>query len=699
MSDSSFSNQGVTGLLLNSPELSNDLKPKQRSVTDFAQAKRVVERIISYSRERMIINSRITAKANAEKPFQQDSLKAEGLGWKANFTTKPMPMMVEKAYPRFSEAAQAVKYLTNSSLPSHIPGSTYKTEVFRRKFTDMVRSRKGWKTFLDLLSQENCLFGYTTACWLDEYTWFPLHFRQDEFFVPQGTKQNADSAQLIVVKEVFLPHELFEQISDREAAELAGWDVEATVKAINRACPLPNQSRHGEYYRQYEDMRRELNSSFSFENSQSVIEVYNVLAREIDGKVSHYRLAGTDMTGVFQKLDRFDKMSDCASFFAYQQGNGTLHGSKGIGREIYELAAIIDRNRNEIVDRLMLSGKVIIQTEEKNVKKFRMSVVGNAILIGRGFTVLEQAIDGKVEPFLQLDGYLSLIIDQLIGVVSPRQLQGERVTKAQVDLFAAREEEAKDTKISRFLEQFICMIGTLQRRALNPDTTEEDAKTLQKELLEVMSKEEIEMLRNAPVAGTVDDLTPIERQQVVLIAQENQGNPLYNQRALQEEKLIAQLGHEFADKVLLPDEDPTVQSEQTRLQQIEVALLSQGQGVPVSPRDNHEIHLGIIMPLLEQIAPAINEGQASTGMLEVLVKHGRDHYNYAVQQGAQADQLGAVQDMLNKLDKALVQLKQLDAQAQTIAEAGGALQQQSAQEDEMAAQSLALASVPDKVNR
>jgi hypothetical protein len=233
------------------------------------------------------------------------------------------------------------------------------------------------------------------------------------------------------------------------------------------------------------------------------------------------------------------------------------------------------------------------------------------------------------------------------------------------------------------------MMGTMQKRLLDPETMEDDAKELQKKLLEVMSKEELDMLREQKVAGTIADLTPQERQQIVLIAQENQGNPLYNQRKLQEEKLAAQINAGFAKKILLPDEDPTVVAEQTRLQHLELLLIAQGQPVQPSPRDNHEVHLGIIMPLLEQIATAVHEGQATTETLELHMGHAQEHYNMAIQNGVDPATLGPVNDILNKLASAIVKLKELDAQAESVGAAGEALQQQSGEEDALAAQSLA----------
>src|ERR1017187_387172 len=109
-----------------------------------------------------------------------------------------------------------------------------------------------------------------------------------------------------------------------------------------------------------------------------------------------------------------------------------------------------------------------------------------------------------------------------------------------------------------------------------------------------MTRPELNELANDPVAGTIQDLTPLQRQLVVSISQEKKGNPLYNQRQLELEDLQARMDSEFAGRVLLPENDPTEEAEQQRMQNLEIMLLSHGQAVPVSPRDNHLIHLTVL---------------------------------------------------------------------------------------------------------
>jgi hypothetical protein len=663
-------NLDPAGGIIQSPKIDSAGHPTQRSIRDSGMAVNVVRTIIAANRQRQVVNSRILAKYNAERPYDSARLESEGLGWKQNFTTKPLPLWIEKVAPRFCEAVSGVKYLTDSTLSNKWQNNVEKSEKFRDVITKTIRNRVGWRTLVEDLAFDNALFGHTVAAWLDEgYTWFPKAFQQAENFLPDGCKQAASNAQFVVLKEMYLPHELFAYIKDRETAEELGWNIEETIKAINAASPAQIRDLlniGGTIETWYQNAIRELTIGVSYMAGASVCTVYTLLVREVTGKVSHYRLAGAEMSEIFTKLDRFDGMEDCMSFFAFQKGNGTMHGSKGIGRDLYELAGMIDRTRNEVVDRSILSGKILVQGDVKRLHTFKMNVIGCMALIPRDWDLREQKIDGDIEPFLKLDAYLALLADQLIGNTSPRQFGGERTTKAEVDLFAAREEETKDVRITRFLEQFVAMVRTMQKRICDPDTLEEDAKAAQKELLEHMTRAEIEELRMQPVASTIRDLTPAERQMTSAFCTEKKGNPLYNQRALEVEDGTARVGSDFVDRVLLPTNDPTEQAEQSRLQQMELALIMQGQPVPVSPRDNHEIHLSILMPIAEQQASAMMEGQSHTAIFETLVAHINEHANNWEAQGAPKDKIKPVLDFLKKAGPEIANLHALDAQAQQL---------------------------------
>jgi hypothetical protein len=677
MADTYFASaqDGSTTGGINPPALTTGLKARCTAIKDANQAWRVIRTLEMARRESNLKNARIMAKYNSEKPYSQTALDSEGLGWKSNFTTKPLPMLVDKVAPRFVKLVDGVKYLTNSEMPSDVPGASEKTEAFRREVTETVRGHPGWADLVSDLAMENALFGYTALAWLDEFSWWPKHFRQDSFFVPSGTKQLANSAQVVALRESLLVHELFDLISDKEAAEAAGWDVENTVRAINAAMPESRRSKDTSWERIYEDLIRESNVGLSHEAGPLVVLIWHLLATEINGKVSHYILvdSGTgegqsdskdysDST-LFEREERFETMSTALSFFSFQHGNGKLHGSKGIGREIYGLAAMVDRARNEMVDRMNLSGKILIQGDSKAIRKFKMSVVGNVLLIDQNFQVSQNKIEAAVEPFLALDQFLTQQLDQMAGATTPKAFEGERVTKAAVDLFASREEEARDNVSGRFLSQFATMMTTLQKRLCSKDTSEKDAKAMQERLLKVMTREELDKISSQPVAKTVKDFTEIERQQIVLFASENRGNPFYNQRELERRKTAALFGDDFADQVMLPEGDPTETAEQTRLQQLEMLILvGQAAEVPVSPRDNHFVHLEVMAPAMEKAAEeAVTAGPQGLEVLQALLAHAEAHFAVASEAGLEPEKLKTTGDFLNKVRAAVNKMNELEA--------------------------------------
>jgi len=657
------------GGIIQSPEIGKTGRATQRSIRDVAMARDVIKTVVMAGRNRSIVASRILAKYNAERPYDARKLESEGLGWRQNFTSKPLPSMIEQVAPRFVQAIESLKYFTNSQLSDKWLNATEKTEKFRKGITDLIRNRKGFSTLINDIAFNNGLFGHTVVGLLDNYSWFPTYFSFEDSFAADGTKSDTRWAQIVVLKETLLPHELFAHIEDREAAETAGWKLENTAQAINLASPLQIRDRlnvGGTLEIWYQNALRELTIGASYMAGASVIVIYNLLVREVSGKVSHYRVAGPEMLEVFSREDHFDSFEDCAAFFTFQKGNGTLHGSKGIGRDIYELAGMLDRTRNEVVDRLIMSGKTLMQGDVKRLHTFKMSVIGSTIIVPNGWTVLEQKIDGNVDGFLKLDVFFKQLVNELIGSTSTPNMatagEGMR-SPAAWNLLASRENEAKDIRISRFLEQFTDLVGLMQRRICNTDVDDKDAQEFQKTMLETMSREELDELAACPVAASISDLTPMQRQMVVMLAQEKKGNPLYNQRQLEVEDITARMGSDFAKRVLLADQDPTETAEQTRMQNLEIMLLSAGQPVEVSPRDNHMTHLQVMMPVAEQAAGQLHQGNSDTTVFEAMVGHINEHYTVAMQQGIPAKTLAPVADFLAKAGPAIAQLKQLDQAA------------------------------------
>jgi hypothetical protein len=337
-----------TGILANpniNPENVKGREPA-RAIADDKQAASVVTSLIEANRRRHTTAGRILDRINVEKPFDSAKLKNDGLGWMANFTTRPLATLVDRVSPRYADVIKNMKYLTDAALPASVPGATTKSEFFRKGFTDLVRGHPHFDEFLDLLTLEFPLFGYSVVSWLDEDEWFPQLSRFESTYVPDKCPQTPAKAQVVVLREELLQHELFRMISE-PGAEDAGWQLSVAARAINKASP-DNASKFGDASAPdvwLAHASRELTVGSSYTTAANTIILYSLLVREVSGKVTHYRLAecGNGLEVVFMRLDRFESMESVLGFCSAQVGNGTLPGSRGMGRDLYALAGAQDR--------------------------------------------------------------------------------------------------------------------------------------------------------------------------------------------------------------------------------------------------------------------------------------------------------------------------------------------------------------------
>lgn len=598
-------------------------KPRRRAITSPEQLKTIVRRLEQENLERSIKNARIMARYNAEQPYSQQELVNKGLGWKANFSTRPLAHIIDRLAPRYVRAVQSLRYVTNSGLLSTDSKDAHrKSEVYRRELTSLLRSHRKWKPLLTQLAQENALFGWSIAVIPDDVSWMPRAPRQDEVFVPAGTGQHSDEAQVVVMREDVLPSELFSRIEDRDTAADAGWKIEEVVEAINGAKPSSVADNAQHAYRGYQDLIREGGLSLSFSTGTTNVKLYHVFATEPNGLVTHYIVAGDDLKVIFSRTDRFKRMSDVSTFFTFQQGNGRLHGSLGVGRLAYNIASIVDRARCEVVDRLQLSGKLLVSVPEGSLARFKMTVMGSSALIGEEFKVQQQKIEAGVDEFLKLDQFLNGLLNETAGNVTPNSpnIQGERVTAAAVNLVAGREEELRDIRLERFIDGFSTMVSLIQRRLSDPDVraNDADARTFYDRCMKHMTDEEFVSICMRPASETVEDYTDDERQRRILQLKEWANDPFVNQAKVRRLLADTQLGEDTATEILLNQDDPTVTGAEQRSQLLEISQLQHGIAMPVLRTDNHAVHIQTLMPALQGLS---NEDPGLQAGFDHLMQH------------------------------------------------------------------------------
>jgi hypothetical protein len=694
---------------LNATQVSKEVKVIQRAVLDGAQAWRIYEEIEKANIERNKTDAIIWNKYNDGQPFDAGALLATGQGNRYNFPTGFMSSIVDKVTPVPVGIIDSARYLTSASLKNIDPESkvvdpskAHKTDLLREKVTKAIRRWPDWKTFCTGLCQELVLIGRCFALFLDPYTPWPKFFRTDQAFLPNGTGEHSRSVQFLVAKQDLLVHELVNLIRDKEAAAAAGWDISAAVMAINEALPrnaTTAENNQSTEQRTYEDCIREGNQGASYAGA-SVIPIAHVLAVEAttalgkENPVTHFILyRKKEHQVLFKKEDRFERVEDAGTLFTLEPGNGKFYGSKGLGRKLINKHLAIERARNRMFDQLEMSGMLVLKSDASRAPTVQFKVRHPFILTTTDADFVEQEIQANVKAYLDADAKMVDLAQQRVGQYLPNQLtnnEGMRdKTAKEVSIDFQREAEAKVAFLSRFWGQFADLVSAIQRKLLDPETTDKCAKELQADLkLSGISAEEMKEFANAPAAEVIQDLTQIQNTQIMAVAAKYTNDPDINTRELKIRDISAMASPAIAEAILLPPKDVQANTlEAAREQMLETEAMNMGSpGMPVSPRDDHKTHLDVLLPdLMKAVQKGIQIGMhpADLGKVAAGLTHAQGHIQVwsqaAVGSKPMQKVIGGYMKALAEVDKQLKKLAMTVAQTMNQQQDAAAQQQQEAQ--------------------
>ena len=106
---------------------------------------------------------------------------------------------------------------------------------------------------------------------------------------------------------------------------------------------------------------------------------------------------------------------------------------------------------------------------------------------------------------------------------------------------------------------------------------------------------------------------------------------------------------------------------------MELALLTQGQPVPVSPRDNHVIHLDTLKGPIEQAGMELAQNPSVMPIIQALLDHAAQHIDMAQKSGVNPEELQDDIQQLEAIQQAIQQVQALDQQAAAVQEASAQL--------------------------
>ena len=655
----------------------------RRTFRDAEQAFSAYKRLKQQNLERNRKNALIQKKLNNEPPYSPKKLESMGQNWRSNRPTGFLSILISRIQPPFKQVIEAATTLTYSKFPVQSIDSEQKTKVFREEITKCIR---GWSGLNDIIAQvvhENTTFGFTALCWDDTRDWKPEFLRQDYTFFSIETPQQVDATPIWARKRRYQIAELLPILEDPEMSALAGWHIKNLVKAINTARPAGRTLDSNEDARRYEDWMREGSYGASYENDAKYVELGELLVKEPNGKISRYLF--DDKTGdeICTQLERYNKMSECLALFAIEVGSGALMSSRGAGRDLYNTHIAVDKARNLIIDNTYLRGMLLLRKGPTAKNGIAPLTVNHPVaFVSEGYELLQQQMPADVEDFIKLDQFVSGLAEIQVGTFLPSSAMGIQTgdkTASEINRVAAIENQIREGILGRWMAQWNLAVQRMQRGICHPEhiraaselktlldvarITNPDSVWAKREVVEAFMESGMEMpsfmipfdiprhldedaidacmkmlernlppsdillMAFSPAQELLPDMLAQDNAILDLLIQRYTGNPNVNQAELMKLDWSRKVGQELANSILLPPDMVQANAiEATRQQVIELQSILAGQEVPVSPRDDDDIHL---QTLTEKLMPVIANAPEGSLPVELVEPFTRAMQHYA----------------------------------------------------------------------
>jgi hypothetical protein len=665
------------------PKVSEGLKVENRTINSVNQAFSVCETMVNDWKSGILKATRITAKLNGERPYNQKKLENTAKGWKTNISTGFLATECSKVMPRLYMPIKTARYLTATCLPEGWPDGEVKTERFRQAITETLRSWPKFNFYIRGLAREVGVFGFGFNVWMDEYEWRPTLMRMDRGFVPQGTEVMETEPGFFLAKYDYKPNELLDLLKGSIESGRTEWKKKQTIAAINSAIPRPTDPSYPDA-RTYEELIRQSVWQFTYVKGVKTIQTWHLFAKEATGKVSHYILLADggflnypstssasstqqDNRLLYENLDQFDSMTDVVNAMVFDYGDGTIHGSWGAGQILYDLAHQVEKIRCDSVDNMRMNNKIKAQVPEaKNVNDVKLTVDDQMVIIsGAQFSGNMAAMPTDVQSYEELDMKLTRIAQEKIGAfVPPIPLQPSDIKAAQVNAAMLKERELQEALLENWLIQWAVVMRTITRRLVDKDSPDSVAKELRVKLLEFLTEEEIEKLADKFPVQSVADYTEYAAQKRGAFAASVIGNNLFRQ-SVAARTMAEGIGDvRFVSEIVKPEGDQTDETAAKRQQILENSAIKDGQAVPVLPEDNDWIHMMTLKPGIT----AMLQGEAPSNIAETALQHYGAHYAQGVAKKIiPKEQINPEKSWIASAEKVIESIKQkelLKAQAE-----------------------------------
>lgn len=468
-------------------------KPSGQRIKSAVECASLVGDLVYANEKRVQANTLVRAVLDGNPPFNPQLLQAEGQSYRCNVNFREAEGIhlaaLSPYYDLFAESPYYAEIQTSE-------GNTYErnewSKVITQEWCQMLKDWDGFDYHAQLAITDMVDYGRGFVMWPDHANWQFEAIKDSRVLVPDGTPAHIDQLETLVIRKNWLMHELWGAVKNRTAAESAGWNVAATVRAMSRAAP--------EYFNNtttddYEYFQRQIRNNDIYMSFQSkTVKAAHVYVKEFGGKVTHYLVEETGSQGrseisqgnvytktlnsdnseqkveyLFAKQNRFGSFRQALGAMFYDIGDGTWHSIKGLLVKMYPFIQIKNRAMCALVDNLFLNMSVLLRPLSSSAtQNTSLMQVGPLSILPPNYEVTQWGLAGRMDEGVAMDRHLDNKLSANTGMyrTGVRREQGNPETATQVLADQSKEATLNKSAVNRFYAQWDFIYEEMYRRTV-----------------------------------------------------------------------------------------------------------------------------------------------------------------------------------------------------------------------------------------
>lgn len=652
--------------------------PKAR-IDDFLSALNIVETLRRASEPRNAKAARIAGQIQGNPPFNPEKQRAAGMRGYPNFNT-----LEAKAY---LSAALVPYYDLFSSAPNHIEvtldqkdgrlrdeWSRIDTEELQRTLTESTWFElQMWKMLHDFVG-----FGKGFLIWPDTVTHRFKRVSWHRVLFPDETDVDPAEWESFAVLWHYNAHDLYKRVRNKERAESMGWNVDATIKAIQLAARYDPANVNDWLGVQRKLRDQDLDAD---NNCEKIVTAW-LFVKEFDGRWSWMIVPVLGLMDplekkfkkeqhgfLFRRIGIYENIHQIIAPFFFEVFDGSVNGLAGLGKDIFAPMQLKDRMACAKVNNVFMRSSVLMQAKSATARqKAALVQIGNVTVIPEGYDVQQATILGDIESTIAVGRDIDLMLQSNTGIYRPQfeKPQGNPETATAATLRFQQGTILGNSAVNRFHRQLDGAYQELYRRIVKSRETE--AEKFRKWCEERgVPREALAKTRSVRSYRNVGNGSAFLRQtNIGSLAAFFAEFPEDGKQAFLEDVVAAYTGQQKVERYVKTAMRTNLPTEHTWDATVENDSLAKGSPALWAPYQQDTIHLAVHATALQQALQGVQQGGDPAAIAvfgQAVIAHAAEHIN-SLQRKGRKKEVAEWTNVFKELGQAIEELTQQVQQQQ-----------------------------------